>query len=335
MTTMMDRVRASVRSMTDDTQRARLKAVRSVFRQWRAALTPATTRASLARDLRRAGIHAGDAVMVHSSLSSLKNVDGGAEAVIAALQDAVSPGGTILMPAYGVAEEAFERSRTGEYVALRTMGTQNGKITQVFARMPGVLRSSHPFSSVCAWGEKASWLLDGHALDHRMAHRDSPLGRLLQIGGKVLGIGVSMGPVSFYHVVEDTTDDFPLDVYAPSENVTYIDAAGVTVTRPIGRYDRNVTRARIDNDHGLAIRDFMTRHLRARGARRDFKLGQAPAFWIGARAFYDEVRALAARGLTIYATEEQVHAFERTAQPSNRARVRSRAQSRGNAGLRP
>ena len=52
------------------------------------------TRAELARDLARMGIERGDTLFVHSSLKSLGYVEGGAGAVIGALQDAVGAEGT-------------------------------------------------------------------------------------------------------------------------------------------------------------------------------------------------------------------------------------------------
>ena len=52
----------------------------------------------LCADLRRLGLSPGDVVLVHSSLSSLGHVIGGAEGFIEALRMAVAPGGTVLVP---------------------------------------------------------------------------------------------------------------------------------------------------------------------------------------------------------------------------------------------
>ena len=54
----------------------------------------------IAGDLRRLGLQAGDTVLVHSSLSSLGPVRGGASSVIAALLEVVSPAGTLLFPSF-------------------------------------------------------------------------------------------------------------------------------------------------------------------------------------------------------------------------------------------
>jgi len=50
--------------------------------------------------LRRVGLQPGDHVVVHSSLKSFGHVDGGPDAVIDALEDAVTKCGTVVMPTY-------------------------------------------------------------------------------------------------------------------------------------------------------------------------------------------------------------------------------------------
>ena len=65
-------------------------------RDWRNQAT--VDGAMLRADLDRVGLTSGRAVLVHSSLSQVGHVEGGATAVIDALLDIVSPGGTVLFP---------------------------------------------------------------------------------------------------------------------------------------------------------------------------------------------------------------------------------------------
>jgi aminoglycoside 3-N-acetyltransferase len=57
---------------------------------------PFRTRASLRRDVERLGVRPGDAVMVHAAMSRVGRMLNGPDALIGALLDASSPGGTIL-----------------------------------------------------------------------------------------------------------------------------------------------------------------------------------------------------------------------------------------------
>lgn len=58
------------------------------------------TRQGLARGFRALGVEPGMTVLAHSSLASLGWVCGGPVAVVQALMDAVSPVGTLVMPAH-------------------------------------------------------------------------------------------------------------------------------------------------------------------------------------------------------------------------------------------
>ena len=149
----------------------------------------------LVSDLEELGLDSGDELVVHSSLSSIGWVDGGAETVVDALLTVVGEEGTIAVPTFTpvvVREEPFDRERTPS-------GT--GAVTEALRARPEALRSDHPTHSVSAIGPAARALTRNHRLERSLGP-DSPLHRLAQRGGKVLLIGVGLERNSTLHVAE-------------------------------------------------------------------------------------------------------------------------------------
>ncbi len=272
-------------------------AVRSLSR----AATSPCGQETLVGQLRTAGVVPGDVLCLHVSLASLGRVDGGAETVIDAFKEAVGPEGTLVMPAYGRADRVFGPDRAT--VDLRTAPSETGWVTEVFRTLPGTLRSSHPFASVCAQGPKAAFIVGGHAEDDRICHSASPLARVHQLGGKIVGAGITLGPVSFYHVVEDTWPGFPLEVYEAAEIVDYIAPSGEPISRPLRRYRADLVGRRIDGALNTWVRDRITDELTDSGALRPFTLSRSRSWMIDCECFYREIQDMAARNLTIYTTQ--------------------------------
>ncbi|MDH3889666.1 MAG: AAC(3) family N-acetyltransferase [candidate division Zixibacteria bacterium] len=265
------------------------------------------TREQLAHDLRQAGIADGDIVMVHTSLSKLGHVDGGAETVVSGLIDVVADRGTILMPCYNSADQMIREMKRGRLIDLTRHPAVTGAVTECFRTWPGVLRSSHPFSSVCAWGAQAEFVTSGHADRPEICHAASPVGRLVELDGCVVGLGISIAQgLGVAHCVEDTTDDFPIEVHTQAFEVTYIDGHGEQITREIRRYDPVVSETRIDYPRGRWILERLTQHLVGKGILAEFRCGAADAWIMPARPLYDELKRLATKGVTMYLTEEQL-----------------------------
>ena len=118
--------------------------------------------------LAQAGVKPGQAIMVHTSLSSLGFVCGGAQVVIEALLESVGPEGTIMMPtqswknldpAAGVHWQEPEqwwqliRDNWPAYDKNITPTNSMGAVAEMFRKWPGSLRSDHPARSVAANGK--------------------------------------------------------------------------------------------------------------------------------------------------------------------------------------
>jgi aminoglycoside N3'-acetyltransferase len=244
--------------------------------------------------------------MVHSSLSQIGNVDGGPETVIKSLIDVVTPDGTIMMPVYNSADRMIRDLKQGKLMDLRTFPSSTGAISESFRAWPDVLRSSHPFSSVCAWGKHARYMTADHATGPHVCHADSPVARLVELKGKVIGIGTPFLTGGVTHYVEDTWDKFPFEVHTKCFPVTYIDATGTTVSREISQYDPVVARTRMDNPDGAWIRQKLTEHMTCKGVLKWFRYGNADSWIMAADVLCKELKRLATKGVTIYLTEDRL-----------------------------
>lgn len=168
------------------------------------------TRRSLARDLGNLGVEPGDIVFAHSSFKSLGPVEGGAAAVVGALEDAVGPDGLILLPSFNL----VENDRRAETWDIETTPSAVGWITEFFRRMPGTFRSDHYSHSTAARGKGAEEFVAGHLSREGLespwdlpawgkTYGDhSPMIRAYDADGKLLMLGVDYGSSTYVHVVE-------------------------------------------------------------------------------------------------------------------------------------
>ncbi|PWV95241.1 aminoglycoside 3-N-acetyltransferase [Paenibacillus cellulosilyticus] len=178
---------------------------------------------SLVHDLRQLGLQPGDQILVHSSLSSMGWVCGGAQAVIQALLEVVGEEGTIIMPA-----QSTDWSDPAEWalppvpkewidIIYREMPAFDpaitptrcmGRIAELFRTYPRTIRSNHPQVSFCANGKHAAYLMAGHPLTPQFGS-DSPLGKLYEINAKVLLLGVDYDSCTSFHLAETMLSHMP------------------------------------------------------------------------------------------------------------------------------
>jgi aminoglycoside 3-N-acetyltransferase len=187
----------------------------------RAGDRPATV-ASLATDLAALGVARGMTLLVHSSLSRLGWVCGGAQAVVLALQEAIGEDGTLVMPTHSddlsepsrwrnppVPESwwATIRATMPAYDPDLTPSRRMGAIPECFRNGRSTLRSAHPADSFAARGRHAARVTDGHALDYSLGE-SSPLARVYDLDGWTLLLGVGHGNNTSLHLAE-TRAAFP------------------------------------------------------------------------------------------------------------------------------
>lgn len=159
-------------------------------------------RETIVRGLEGLGLHHGHHVLVHSSLSSIGYVDGGAATVVRALLDVVGASGTVVVPTL----TATEQDGPGRDIVFDPESTPcwTGAVAETVRRWPGARRSAHPTHSVAAVGAAAERLTAGHENCVTPCGTGSPFARLAaDIDGVILMLGCDHESNTTLHHVEE------------------------------------------------------------------------------------------------------------------------------------
>lgn len=153
----------------------------------------------IAEDLKALGLPEGSVLLVHSSLSSLGQIEGGPESVIQGLLKALGPEGTLLFPtlSYKLVNEqqpVFDVEQTGSNI---------GAINEYFRKREGTIRSIHPTHSVAGTGKLAGEILSGHEEDNTPCGPHSPFHKLKNYPSFLLMLGCSLYPNTSFHAIEE------------------------------------------------------------------------------------------------------------------------------------
>lgn len=150
--------------------------------------------AQIVQQLETLGVKPGGVLLVHCAFSQVKPVENGPLGLITALQAAVGPTGTLVMPSMSdEEEEVFDPERTP------CLGM--GVVADRFWRLPGVLRRHSPHA-FAAWGKHAPEIVAPHPIDipHGL---DSPVGRVYELDGQVLLLGIDHTANTTVHLAEN------------------------------------------------------------------------------------------------------------------------------------
>jgi len=226
-------------------------------------------REQISAALESLGLRAGHHVLVHSSLSALGHVDGGAATVVRALLDVVGPSGTVVVPTLTGSEEVGPHATVVFDVAATPGWT--GAVTECLRTWDGSLRSRHPTHSVAALGAGAERFTSGHEDCVTPCGPGSPYATLAaDPDGVILLLGCDHESNTTWHHVEEVAGvDYHLQPVPVRAEIR----------------DRDITEVRDYWMHAYGTpRDFNAIEplLQQRGLQVEGRVGAAPARLISA-----------------------------------------------------
>ncbi|NYB26180.1 MAG: AAC(3)-VI family aminoglycoside N-acetyltransferase [Methanobacteriaceae archaeon] len=156
------------------------------------------TKAEVTRQLQTLGVEKGGVLLVHTSFRAVRPVEGGPEGLIEAIHDVLGPEGTLVMPSWSENDEI-------PFNPLTTPASPDlGVVADLFWRLPGVLRSDHCFAFAAAGPEALHIVSDELPLPPHIP--ESPVGRVYELDGQVLLLGVGHEADTTLHLAEIIAD---------------------------------------------------------------------------------------------------------------------------------
>lgn len=188
------------------------------------------TKVSLLEDLEKLKISKEGTLLVHSSLKSIGDVDGGADTVLDALSEYMQDG-LLVFPTHTWAY--INKDNPKYYV--EDSPSCIGILPELFRKRPGVVRSLHPTHSVAALGEGNEEFVTGDEKFDTPCARGSAWGKLLDKKATIMLIGVDLRRNTFIHGVEEWVD-IPGRMTDDHEMLCTVLADGTEISVPSRRH---------------------------------------------------------------------------------------------------
>lgn len=252
------------------------------------------TQSHIIEQLKEIGLKSGDVVMLHSSLSKMGYVEGGARTVIDSILKVIGDDGTLVMPSFPAIGFNYDYVMMNPVFDISLTPSKMGIITEVFRKMKQVKRSLHPTDSVCALGKQAEYLTKDHIYQLTPYNQNSPFYRLCELKAKIILIGVDLNSLTNFHTLEDAIPDFEYPVYHQTLfDTQLIDESAKTLVMKTKVHNPVFSKKRKCNDFTKPFTDA--------GFMISFKIGLANCFSIEADKLHKwMIENYKLKGITLY-----------------------------------
>lgn len=156
------------------------------------------TKEALKGHLEKMGLTGKEAIMVHSSMKAIGDVDGGADTVVDALMEYFKEG-LLMTPTHTWAQMSKEYNVFDP----KTERACVGIIPNVFMKREGVVRSLHPTHSIAAYGKNAAQYIAGEENATSPCPPGGCWDRLREEDAKILLLGVTHTRNTYIHSVDE------------------------------------------------------------------------------------------------------------------------------------
>ncbi len=156
------------------------------------------TKEDLRKDLEKMGLKRTDAIMVHSSMKSIGEVDGGADTVVDVFMEYFEEG-LFMTPTHTWAQMSKDYATFYPEIEPACVGI----IPNIFRTREGVVRSLHPTHSIAAYGKGAAEYIKGEENATTPCPEGGCWDRLKDIHAKILLLGVTHTRNTYIHSVDE------------------------------------------------------------------------------------------------------------------------------------
>lgn len=248
---------------------------------------------SLTEDFKRLGINQNDSVLIHSSMKSIGEVNGGADTVLDVFCAYLAENGNVALPSHSwsainAEHNIFDPEKEPSCV---------GILTEIFRKRKGVLRSLHPTHSIAIMGkDKEYFVRDEHLIDTPCG-RKGCWGKLLDMDFKIMFLGCSTKRNTYLHGVEEWCEvpDRLTDEY---QDLKIVMPDGTIFDRPMRRHHSSRHHAKgtdVSNNYDR-IQPFM----KERGLAVKGKFGGADCVVERAKDIYEVTSELLAKNAEFF-----------------------------------
>jgi aminoglycoside 3-N-acetyltransferase len=251
--------------------------------------------------LREGGLKQGDGVFFQAAMSSFGRIDGGADAVLRALEDVLGPGALVAMPAFPFQGGAAEHLDGDPVFDVRVTPSAMGAVSERFRQLPGTVRSLHPTHSVCARGPGADSLIADHDRAATPFGHGTPFARMVERGMWQVWFGTDVHAFTIYHTFECFLGErFPIRVFRDEPvSARCVDLTGTERIVDTLVHDPAISRYRVRSESRWEVR----RELLSSGVMRSMRLGKGEILMARMPEMLEALQRLLGRGVTIYDIE--------------------------------